>query len=112
MAATTDSLVAELHDRFQLPSDDANTPILAELQSIIRIHEISPDQLFFKWESYCIKMGAEETQLNFKTVRDFKKDLKEMLEREVREKADMRGPGKRIGATPRTGVNGGDMFDM
>ena len=64
-----------------------------------------------------MKMGSEETKLNLDTVRAFKKDLQEILEREARVKggaAHMRNGGDRrsLHATPRSAVNGGgrDVF--
>jgi hypothetical protein len=108
-----DTVAAELNERFMLPSNDAAPAILAELQSVLRIHDINPEDLWLKWESYCIKMGAEETKLDLKTVRDFKKDLQENLEREVRGKLNHKGLEKRmVSATPRGGMNNGDMFDL
>lgn len=77
-----------------LPQD-----VLAELQSILRLHSISPQELFYKWESYSLKMGAEETKLNLDTVRAFKRDVQETLERESRGKSHLRSTEKRSGAT-------------
>lgn len=58
-----------------------------------------------------MKMG-EETRLNMDTVRGFKQDVQEALERESRGKAgrqaDKRAP---ITATPRA-ATGSDMFGM
>jgi DNA polymerase alpha subunit B len=108
-----DTIVSELRERFSLPSTDLGQIILAELQSIIRIHDITPEDLSFKWESYCMKMGAEETHLDPKTVRDFKKDLQESLEREIQRKVNNPAPEKRtITATPRAGITSNDMFDL
>jgi DNA polymerase alpha subunit B len=104
---------AELQERFMLPSNDASSAILAELQSVLRIHDINAEDVWLKWESYAIKMGSEDTKLDLKTVRDFKKDLQENLEREVRGKQHNKGLEKRtVAATPRAGINNGDMFDM
>jgi len=91
-----------------LPKD-----VAAELQSILRLHAISPQELFFKWESYCLKMGSEETQLDLKTVRAFKRDVQESLERESRGKnTQLRSAEKKSGviATPRAANN--DVFGM
>jgi DNA polymerase alpha subunit B len=107
-----DAVATELHDRFSLPSTDLGKVMLTELQSILRIHDITPEDLSFKWESYCMKMGAEETHLDAKTIQDFKKDLQDSLEREIRGKIN-KGPEKRtVAATPRAGVTNVDMFDL
>jgi DNA polymerase alpha subunit B len=55
--------------------------IVAEFLSMLRIYAIDDQELFFKWESYCIKMGSEDTKLNFDTVCAFKKDVQEQLEK-------------------------------
>jgi len=104
---------SELSERFQLPSTSSGLAVLAELQSILRIHNIDPEDLSFKWESYCMKMGAEETKLVPKTVRDFKKDLQEQLEDKIRGKVNGHVAEKRAFAgTPRAGMNSSDMFDL
>jgi DNA polymerase alpha subunit B len=106
-AALSDSEIGEL---FSVPNTDLRSAIIAELQSILRIHNVPAEDLSFKWESYCLKMGSEDTHLDLKTVQDFKKDLHENLERESRSKASKAGE-RRTGATPRAGL-GGDVFDM
>jgi hypothetical protein len=60
-----------------------------------------------------MQMGAG-VLLDPKTVRDFKKDLKENLEREMREKANVNnGLEKRtVNATPHAATSGADMFDL
>lgn len=89
-------------------SDDVAT----ELQHILRLLDLSAQELFFKWESYVIKMGVENTKLDFKTARDFKKDLRDALERESRAKGHhvQQSAAKKTAATPRAG--GGDVFGM
>ena len=107
-----DATAAELNELFAasfpggLPKD-----VLAELQSILRVHSITAEELFYKWESYSIKMG-EETKLSMDTVRAFKQDVQEALERETRGKTG-RQVEKRaaITATPRA-TAGADMFGM
>lgn len=89
-----------------LPKD-----ILTELQSILRIHLITAEELFYKWESYSIKMG-DEVKLSMETVRGFKQDVQEALERESRGKIG-RQTEKRptVTATPRAAA-GTDVFGM
>jgi DNA polymerase alpha subunit B len=102
----------ELGELFSVPNTNLRSAIIAELQSILRIHNVSAEDLSFKWESYYLKMGAEDTQLDLKTVRDFKKDLHENLERESRSKALNKPTERRPMATPRAGLSNGDVFDM
>lgn len=87
--------------------------ILAELLSMLRVHSIPAEELFYKWESYSIKMG-EGVTLTMQTVRGFKQDVQEALERESRDKAG-RHTEKRSAntGTPRgAAAAGGDMFGM
>ena len=103
-----------LNDFFSIPgATSIPIDILGELQSILRLHSIAPQELFYKWESYCIKMGSEETKLDLSTVRAFKKDIQEMLERESKGRSHMRSADKRgLHATPRAAAGHDDMFGM
>lgn len=104
---------AELNELFATSAPDGlPNDVLAELQSILRVQLISPQELFYKWESYCLKMGAEETKMNLETVRLFKRDVQDSLERESRGR-----PGRQtekrstVTATPRAGM-ASDVFGM
>ncbi|KAL6721766.1 DNA-directed DNA polymerase alpha subunit pol12 [Lecanora helva] len=105
---------SELNELFAIPPVNELPPdILGELQSILRLHSITPQELSYKWESYCMKMGSEQTKLDLTTARAFKKDLQEMLERESRGKAHARSVDKRGAfATPRSSGKGDDVFGM
>lgn len=109
MADTTE----ELNELFAaaapngLPKD-----VLAELQSLLRIHAISAQELFYKWESYCLKMGPDELKLDLETVRLFKKDVQDTLERESRGRAGRQTDRRTaVTATPRA-ANTSDVFGM
>ena len=108
------TLQAELNDLFAIPPvTELPSDVLAELQSILRLHSVSPQELSYKWESYTMKMGSEQTKLDLATARAFKKDLQEMLERESRGKAHVRSVDKRGAyATPRSATKGDDVFGM
>ncbi|KAL8730371.1 MAG: hypothetical protein Q9166_004136 [cf. Caloplaca sp. 2 TL-2023] len=105
---------AELNDLFAIPPVDELPPdVSGELQSICRLHSISPKELSYKWESYSIKMGSEQTRLDLPTARAFKKDLQEIVEREARSKSHMRSADRRGAyATPRNVGKGADVFGM
>lgn len=105
---------AELNELFAIPPvTDLPPDVLGELQSILRLHSISPQELSYKWESYSMKMGSEHTKLDLPTARAFKKDLQEMLERDSRGKAHIRSVDKRGAyATPRSAAKGDDVFGM
>lgn len=96
--------ITELNEIFAQPTVPLPEDVAGELQSIIRLHSVSEQELFYKWEAYCIKMGAENTRMDYKTVRDFKKDLQDALERESRGKTHMQSANKRaVTSTPRHG---------
>lgn len=104
---------AELNELFAIhPVTELPSDVLGELQSILRLHSITPQELSYKWESYAMKMGSDQTSLDLITARAFKKDLQEMLERDSRGKAHIRSVDKRGAfATPRSG-KGDDVFGM
>lgn len=98
--ADMEDTIDDLNEIFaSVAPDGLPQDVLAELQSILRLHSISPQELFYKWESYSLKMGAEETKLNLDTVRAFKRDVQETLERESRGKSHLRSTERRSGAT-------------
>jgi DNA polymerase alpha subunit B len=86
--------------------------VLTELKSIMRLHGIPPQELFYKWESYSMKMGSDDMKLNIDTARALKKDIQDGLEKETRGKAHIRTADKRGGATPRHISNTADVFGM
>ena len=101
----------DLNELFATPNTKLQQDVLGELQSIVRIHSLSPQELFFKWEAYSLKMGPD-TQMNYKTAREFKKDLQDALERESRGKAHTQSTNKRsTNGTPRN-TNTGDVFGV
>lgn len=109
-----DEATTELTERFERYCDtkDREIPsdVLAELQSMLRLYSISPEELDFKWQAHALKMGEEGGKMDVKTARDFKKTLQDALERESRGKAQHRNEPKRGQPTPR--AKGGDMYDM
>lgn len=80
------------------------------LESIQRLFSITPQELFYKWESYCLKMGSEETVLDLATARMFQKDVQDSLERSYQGKHSERKPVPN--ATPRTVQKSGDVFGI
>ena len=104
----------ELNELFQIPGETTLPPdVLGELQSTLRLHAMSAQELFYKWESYCIKMSPAETKLDLETARAFKKDIQEVLDRETKGKAHARASDRRtVQATPRAAGNTDDVFGM
>jgi DNA polymerase alpha subunit B len=112
-----DNSTKELNEHFAASHPDGlPEDILIELRSILRVHGISPQELFYKWESYSLKMGSEETKVDLETIRAFKKDVQDILERESRSKAHMRSADKRGGGptprAPRVAIHSDDIFGM
>jgi DNA polymerase alpha subunit B len=105
--------MAELNSLFA-PSGNLPPDVIGELESILRLHSTSAQELFYKWESYSLKMGAEDTKLDLNTVRMFKKDMQNSLERNPHDRHIGRGADKKsnVGATPRNTTTGGDVFGM
>ncbi|CRG84417.1 DNA polymerase alpha subunit B [Talaromyces islandicus] len=109
-----DDITEELNELFASSAPDGlPQDVLTELQSMLRLHGITPQELFYKWESYSMKMGADDTKLDLNTVRAFKRDVQDSVERGSRDKNhQVRGMEKRSGvsATPRAGNT--DVFGM
>ena len=59
-------------------------------------------------------MGSEDTKLNLDTVRMFKKDVQDGLERDTHGRHVGRGSERKsnVAATPRGATTGGDVFGM
>ncbi|ETS80286.1 hypothetical protein PFICI_07815 [Pestalotiopsis fici W106-1] len=111
-----DADVQELNERFALGDKPLEPDMLAELQSIMRLYSLSVQDLFFKWESYCIKLEMDELKLSVDTLRNLKRDIQDSLERESRTQHAHVKTEKRAGATPRAAgkgnVNAGDVFGI
>lgn len=106
-----DSTVSELNELFGADDKGLGQDVVVEMQSIMRLHNLSPQDLFFKWESYCIKLDMDETRPSYDKMRAFKQDLQDALEKTTRNQI-LSKPEKRVGATPRTTAKGGDVFGM
>lgn len=105
----------ELRELFASANADIDTDIMAELQSIMRLHSIDPQELWYKWESYSMKMGTEELKLDMATARALKESVQDNLERENRSKAaHVLTSTKRAAGTPRnvTKTSNVDVFGM
>ncbi len=87
--------------------------ILSELESMMRLHDLSAEDLFFKWESYCIKMDLDAGALTLANARGLKQSIQDALEKAAHVPSK---PERKVAATPRAGhqsaANGGDMYGM
>lgn len=98
---------AALIERFGSQPPD----VMGELHSMLRLYDIDAQELFFKWESYSMKMGPDDTKLDYDTVLAFKKDVQELLEKELRAKAKMQQTPA-LQRTIRPSAAGGDAFAL
>ncbi|APA10785.1 hypothetical protein SS1G_03587 [Sclerotinia sclerotiorum 1980 UF-70] len=109
-----DEIDNELNDLFSSATASGGPieqDVLAELQSIMRLHSIPPQELFYKWESYSIKMGQDDMKLDIDTVRALKQNVQDGLEKENR-KTKAYTSNKRTGAAPRNVGSNNDVFGM
>ncbi|KAI8298265.1 DNA polymerase alpha primase associated subunit [Colletotrichum sp. SAR11_240] len=107
---TTNAMAeAELKQLFTTGDKGLEPDVLSELQSIMRLHELSAEDLFYKWESYCIKMDIDAMNPQISPMRNFKKDLQDALERANKQQTHIKTE-KRAHGTPR--ARGGDVFGM
>ena len=101
-----------INELFAPPGSPLPSDVINEILVLMRLHSISPQELFYKWESYVMRMGVENTQMEYKTVRDFKKHLEDVLERESRAKGHvLQSATKKTAPTPRGG-GGADVFGV
>lgn len=101
---------AEFQSHFS-PNKPLEPDILSELESMQRLHDLSVEDLFYKWESYCIKLDLDAQAISLPTVRNLKQALLDDLEKTQRQ-AQVK-PERRPAATPRPGAaRGGDVFGM
>ncbi|KAK6351136.1 DNA-directed DNA polymerase alpha subunit pol12 [Orbilia javanica] len=96
----------DLAEKFgELPDE-----VMVELHNMLRIYNIDAEELFFKWEEYCLKMG-EDIKLNLKNITAFKDDAREQFEIEMRAKSkSAQAPAAR--GAQRAAKNTGDVFNM
>ncbi|KAK1453635.1 DNA polymerase alpha/epsilon subunit B [Colletotrichum paranaense] len=102
---------AELKEFFTSGDKALEPEVLTELQSLLRLHDLSAEDLFYKWESFCIKMDMDAMNPDIVHVRNFKKDIQDALEKSNRQQTHIKTE-KRSHGTPRAGRGGGDVFGM
>ncbi|TGJ82254.1 hypothetical protein E0Z10_g6496 [Xylaria hypoxylon] len=108
-----DAETQELNEHFATGGKPLEHNVLVELQNIMQLHSLSAEDLFFNWESYCIKMEMDEMRLSVETLGGLKQHLLDALERNNRTHQVQIKTEKRAGATPRAALkNGGDVFGM
>ncbi|PSR76402.1 DNA polymerase alpha subunit B N-terminal-domain-containing protein [Coniella lustricola] len=105
--------VAELNERFAAVDQPLAPDVVAEMQSIMRLHSLSPQDLYFKWESHCIKLDMDAAQPSFDKMNAFKQHLLDALEKNTRTQAHSKPDRRTMGGTPRAALRTGqDVFGM
>lgn len=99
---------AELKARFA-PDRELEPDVLGELQSMMRLHGLSAEDLFFKWESYCIRMEVDAQAPTLAAVRSLKQSIQDALE-ESRRLAQAK-PERRAAATLRAAADVRGLLD-
>ncbi|KAH6892300.1 DNA polymerase alpha subunit B N-terminal-domain-containing protein [Thelonectria olida] len=92
------------------PNKPLEPDVLSELESILRLHDLSAEDLYFKWESYCIKLDLDAQEISLDAVRNLKQNIQDALEksnRQVHIKQE-----RRIAGTPRAGARSGNVTNM
>ncbi|KAI5461370.1 DNA polymerase alpha subunit B N-terminal-domain-containing protein [Mariannaea sp. PMI_226] len=100
---------ADLQSFFS-PNKSLEPDVLGELESILRLHDLSAEDLYFKWESYCIKLDHDAQNVTLDTVRNLKQSIQDALEnsnRQVHVKLE-----RKIASTPRGGSKPGNVTSM
>lgn len=109
MSSQDGDVSAALHNYFS-PNAPLEPDVLAELQSLLRLHGVSAEDLFYKWESYCMRLETEANVVTLAALKGFKQSTLDDLEKDNQAKA---AADRRIGATPRSiAKGGGDVFSM
>lgn len=102
---------AELTRLFSPSGTPLSPEILDLLQSILRICSLTPQELFYKWESYCLKMGPDDISLDIATARMFSKDVQDSMERAAQQVRQTNRIST-INSTPRTNGASADVYGM
>ncbi|KAH7008324.1 DNA polymerase alpha subunit B N-terminal-domain-containing protein [Ilyonectria destructans] len=101
---------AELQSRFSAPNKPLEPDVLSELESILRLHNLSAEDLYFKWESYCIKLDLDAQDISLDAVRNLKQSIQDALEKS-HQQVQVK-PERKVVATPRAGTKGSGMLGM
>ncbi|KAI1259331.1 DNA polymerase alpha/epsilon subunit B [Xylariaceae sp. FL1019] len=111
--ADAEGEVQELNGRFATADKPLEHNVVVQMQSIMRLHSLSVQDLFFKWESYCIKMDKDDMRPSVETLAALKQDLLDTLERSNRSHHVHIKSERRPIATPRAAVKStGDVMGM
>lgn len=100
---------ADLQSRFS-PNKALEPDVLAELESILRLHDLSAEDLYYKWESYCMKLDRDAQEVSLDAVRNLKQTIQDDLEKSSRQ-VHIKQERKMAG-TPRAGARSSNVASM
>jgi len=83
--------------------------VLAELKSMMRLHDLSAEEVFWKWEAFSIKMDIDVGEVSLSAVRNLKANLQGELEKKNSKAREIKVERKVVG-TPKGGV--GDVYGV
>lgn len=106
-----DDTIDELTERFG-GGKPLHSDVVATLRHIMRLYDLSVEDMWFKWDAYCIKLDTDGTNASLEALEAFKQDLQDQLARSNRAQVQVKTE-KRVGATPRTAAkNNTDYLGM
>ncbi len=97
------------------PNGSLQPDVAAELRSIMRLHNLSAEDLYLKWDSYCLKMEIDAQAVTLQAIRNLKQTIQDSLEKDNTRRTHVKASATpRAGAAARSGggVGGGDVFGM
>ncbi|KAK4093469.1 hypothetical protein Purlil1_1803 [Purpureocillium lilacinum] len=102
---------AEIQSRFAPPNKQLEPDVVAELQSMMRLHDLPAEDLYYKWDSYCIKLDLDAQDVSLRNVRGLKQSIQDELDKSShRQQAQQVRTERKVNATPKAG--GADVFGM
>lgn len=112
-----ETMADKLNERFAAGGQTLEPDVVVQLQSIMNMHGLPVEELFYKWEAYCIKMDLDAGGMNMERLRAFKQDLQDALERRNQEPTlhphkKVKTEGRRLAATPRNAAKQNDVFGL
>ena len=100
----------ELQSRFS-PNKPLDADVLSEIKSIMRLHDLDVEDLYLKWDSYCLKLEHDAQNVTLSAIRGLKQTIQDTLEKDNSRRAQVKSA-----ATPRpnAAARGGnsDVFGM
>ena len=84
-AVGDDHISKQIVEQFNFSPVDDET-VIAECLSMLRLYSISAEDLFYKWEAFCLDMDIKQTSITLDLARNLKANIQEKLEKENRDR--------------------------